>query len=323
MSDATSKSKQKSIQFKTCNDTPRKLLSIPPSPFLEKLGYGTGVNVWKLSHSPNSVKSPWAIKNVRKCVNKELSDKYQSLLTKEANILRSLDHENIIGFRGYLKSEDGRNCLAMEVGGESLGDLLEKRFENDLGPFPPDIIIKVAYSIAKALNYLHNEKNILHGDIKPYNVVIKNNFEDIKLCDFGVSIKLNDENITEKYVGTPIYSAPECIKGDKKTITEKSDIFSFGLILWEMIALFPPHTEDLINKNESALNSDDSLYTHVSDSEIEENYGTRPLLPPCELGSEYKYVLELFYACTEQDPDKRPSASSIIDYINMINKTNT
>ena len=259
-----------------------------------------------------------------------------------------MDHENIIGFRGYLKSEDGRNCLAMEVGGESLGDLLEKRFENDLGPFPPDIIIKVAYSIAKALNYLHNEKNILHGDIKPYNVVIKNNFEDIKLCDFGVSIKLNDENITEKYVGTPIYSAPECIKGDKKTITEKSDIFSFGLILWEMIALFPPHTEgnfykvkkhscfkndywlilifffpDLINKNESALNSDDSLYTHVSDSEIEENYGTRPLLPPCELGSEYKYVLELFYACTEQDPDKRPSASSIIDYINMINKTNT
>lgn len=204
-----------------------------------------GVNVWKLNQSSiaNSVQSPWAIKSVRKNINTNLSNTYQSLLRKEADILKSLNHENIIGFRGYLQADDGRNCLAMEVGGESLGNLIEKRYENKLGPYPAASILKVALCVAKALKYLHMEKKILHGDIKSFNIVVKDNFQEIKLCDFGVSLDLNDEKLSEKYVGTSIYSAPECQKGSDKAITEKSDIFSFGLVLWEMISLCPPHMQ--------------------------------------------------------------------------------
>ncbi|KAK6638098.1 hypothetical protein RUM44_008523 [Polyplax serrata] len=314
-------------KFTRQENTPRKIITIPPSPFLEKLGYGTGVSVWKLNHPPagNTIHSPWAIKNIRKNINAVQSDKYQMLLKNEANLLRTLNHENIIGFRGYMKSQDGRNCLAMEVGGESLGNMIETRCEEDLGPFPAKNILQVALSVAKALKYLHVEKKILHGDIKSFNIVIKDNFKEIKLCDFGVSLELTDKNISDKYVGTPIYSAPECQERNKGTVTEKADIFSFGLILWEMISLFPPHVEDLM-EDESMCDSDfdvslpDGDTSTLTEYDNEENFGTRPPLPDIELGPEYKPVIEIFYACTEQDPNKRPPASVLVDHLEMLLK---
>lgn len=201
--------------------------------------------MWKLQPSPkgNCPKSPWAIKNIRKNVTGALSNKYQSLLKKEAKILKNLEHENIVGFRGYLTSADGRTCLAMENGGQSLGSLIEIRLEEDLGPFPAKTILKVGLNIARALKYLHTEKNLLHGDIKSHNIVIKGDFEEIKLCDFGVSVKLDNDGVAHGYVGTPVYSAPECQDNSDEPITSKSDIFSFGLVLWEMIALCAPHTQ--------------------------------------------------------------------------------
>lgn len=199
--------------------------------------------MWKLSPKNQSARSPWAIKNVRKNIDEKTSQMYQSLLLKEAQLLETLNHENIIGYRGILKSSDGRNCLAMEIGGKSLGELIEDRNEDNLGPFPSKIILKVAYNIAKALKYLHDEKNILHGDIKSYNIVIKDDFKIIKLCDFGVSVKLDEKGQAHGFVGTPIYSAPEGQENSEDPVTAKSDIFSLGLVLWEMIALCPPHVQ--------------------------------------------------------------------------------
>lgn len=131
----------------------------------------------------------------------------------------------------------------MELCGESLGNMIEKRFENKLGPYPVNLIFSVTKNVAKALEYLHDEKNILHGDIKSFNIVVKNNFEVIKLCDFGVSIKLDENGIAHGFIGTPVYSAPECQEGANRPVTCKADIFSLGLVMWEMIALIPPHTE--------------------------------------------------------------------------------
>ncbi|XP_026678915.1 lymphokine-activated killer T-cell-originated protein kinase homolog [Diaphorina citri] len=102
-------------------------------------------------------------------------------LKVEAKVLKSLSHPNIIGFRGEGKTKDGRVCLAMETCGTSLGDLIEKRREEELGPFPPHF-----------------------GD-----------FEQIKLCDFGTPIFLNEQGLmaddTQEYVGTELWSAPEVL----------------------------------------------------------------------------------------------------------------
>lgn len=63
----------------------------------------------------------------------------------------------------------------MEECGISLGDLIENRNENKLGPFEPSLILKVILSVCKGLHYLHTEKKIIHGDLKSYNILIKGN----------------------------------------------------------------------------------------------------------------------------------------------------
>jgi PDZ-binding kinase len=96
----------------------------------------------------------------------------------------------------------------------------------------------VGVDIAKALDYLHTEKLLMHGDMKSGNVLIFGDFRMAKLCDFGVTMTLNEANgrvIPEQfYVGTQAWSAPEVIKldetfeNDEVVITCKADMFSYG-----------------------------------------------------------------------------------------------
>lgn len=90
------------------NTTP---LKIPGSPFMKKMGYGTGVAVYLLKGSSKKTKaasgSPWAIKKCLK--NKVQMDKtYETRLASEAEILKSLMHPNIVGFRSFTQADDGR-----------------------------------------------------------------------------------------------------------------------------------------------------------------------------------------------------------------------
>ncbi|XP_067390131.1 lymphokine-activated killer T-cell-originated protein kinase isoform X3 [Emydura macquarii macquarii] len=177
---------------------PSASIVIPASPFMQKLGYGTGVNVYLMKRSPKGMShSPWAVKKINpKCDNKQ-QNIYQQRLNEEAKILKNLQHPNIVGYRAFTQANDGSMCLAMEYGGEkSLNDLIEERNTKHQGPFPAATILKVALNMARGLKYLHNEKKLLHGDIKSSNVVIKGDFESVKICDVGVSLPL-DENMTD------------------------------------------------------------------------------------------------------------------------------
>ncbi|XP_027488624.1 lymphokine-activated killer T-cell-originated protein kinase, partial [Corapipo altera] len=92
--------------------------------------------------------------------------------------------------------------------------------------------------------YLHNEKKLLHGDIKSPNVVVRGDFEAVKICDVGVSLPL-DENMTVSdprlcYVGTEPWKPKEALE-EGGIITDRADIFAFGLTLWEMLTLSIPH----------------------------------------------------------------------------------
>jgi PDZ-binding kinase len=79
-------------------------------------------------------------------------------------------------------------------------------------------------------------------------------FEVIKLCDFGVAVPLKengemDTDAGAEYVGTALWSAPEVLREDGLTpITNKADMFSYGLVLWEMIALHPPHLDESLTE---------------------------------------------------------------------------
>ncbi|CAD7087083.1 unnamed protein product [Hermetia illucens] len=295
-------------------------VKIPATPLLKQLGYGTGVNVYQLDRSPRNGKmmSPWALKRVSKKITQNNGEIYETRIKEEAEVLRNLVHPNIVGFRGVIKSADGKENLAIEYCNVSLYDMIEEKTEaDDWTPFPASKIRKMCLDISKALDYLHNEAKILHGDIKSPNVLVKDDFEICKLCDFGVSLPLNKDgeldlmkNPKAKFVGTDLWAAPEALEDN--IITDKCDIFSFGLVIYEMIALIPPHTWALNVGNKE--NDEDET---IMEASFEPIIGTRPPLPESfELSDEYCPVVEIFYICTNELAEDRPTAKTLLKALN-------
>ncbi|GJQ71547.1 hypothetical protein Trydic_g11255 [Trypoxylus dichotomus] len=293
---------------------------IPPSPFMKRLGYGTGISVYKLNRSPvcSRVQSPWAIKIVRSTSNKTIRNR----LRNEAAILRKLNHPNIVGFRAVTNDARGEVCLALEACTSSLGDMIEARNEKELMAFPARTIAIVAYDIAKAFNYLHNTAYILHCDVKSYNILIQEDFKVCKLCDFDIALPLEPDGTVNKEhilnassLGTAPWMAPE-VALDNSPST-KSDIYSYGLVLWEMIALtVPPLCEDEYESDSSYL-EESKLDSSESDNSILNSScfkrkDWRPELPAQEYSQDYNNIFELFYCCTMKEPEYRPAADLLV-----------
>jgi len=290
---------------------------IPPSPFMTRLGYGTGVSVYRLNRvaSESDMRSPWAVKKVNKKAKSGISER----LALEASILKQLQHPNIVGFRAISGSVDGELCLAMEDCEKALEDIIEEKafLEED---FTYEEILKVSWAIANALSYLHNEKKILHGDIKSGNVLIRGDFEAVKLCDFGVALRLKDDvsglkNPGDRYIGTEPWKCKEALNGG--IISDKADIFAYGLLIWEMLALNVPHVDLLADSDEetdTGLSMDEEDDGACDTEEYLAALGTRPPLPPkfettdCLMSP----VIQLFCCCTSEDPKDRPSAKDIV-----------
>ncbi|XP_075970008.1 lymphokine-activated killer T-cell-originated protein kinase-like [Anticarsia gemmatalis] len=290
-------------------------ITIPPSPFLNRLGYGTGVNVMQLVRSPRAgqIRSPWALKMLNKRVkpNKVYTDR----LKAEADLLQRMSHPNIVGFRAFSKAKI--LYLGMEACDLSLGDMIEKRIEDDGEIFLPRQILKVASDISSALDYLHTKIQILHGDMKSYNILVNGDFVVCKLCDFGVTLPLDENGVVDRqkagkavYFGTEAWSAPEVIHGGE--ISHKTDIWPLGLTLWEMMALMPPHTQvddEDEDMDDSVLSLDD--LDQSIDEYFNDRYGTRPAVPVNISEKVYAHPLALFYCCTETMPAMRPSAQHL------------
>ncbi|XP_068236094.1 lymphokine-activated killer T-cell-originated protein kinase-like isoform X2 [Palaemon carinicauda] len=296
------------------------VFSIPPSPCMRQLGYGTGVNVYLMDRfSPvrGCYKSPWAVKKVNSRIPR--SSEYGNRIDAEAGVLKGLCHPNIIGFRSYGKEIGGTPCLMMECGEKSLLDLIEERQEENFGPFSAEYILKMTKDIGAALCYLHEEKKLLHGDIKSANILVKGEFEVVKLCDFGVTLTLDDKGYAcknEEYVGTECWSPPEVFSCEK--ISQRSDIFSLGLVIWEMLSLHAPHVDKLFFEescDESDLEKMEAIKVRKAEGEIEysKSLGTRPPIPDIDMSDDgYLTVVEIYYACTEREELKRPTARSLL-----------
>jgi eukaryotic-like serine/threonine-protein kinase len=162
-------------------------------------------------------------------------------LTREARLLASLNHPRIAALHG-MEQSDGRHFLVMElVEGETLADRLLR------GPMPAREALAVAQQIAEALEAAH-EKGVIHRDLKPGNVKITPE-DEVKVLDFGLAKALDSDlgssNISNSptlsrmateagiILGTAAYMSPEQAKGFPAD--QRSDIFSFGVVLFEML----------------------------------------------------------------------------------------
>jgi serine/threonine protein kinase len=165
---------------------------------------------------------------------------------REARVMAGMRHPNIIQVFDY-ELVDGQPCLIMEyVPGASLGSYLKalhKRGEK----LPQQMVARIISALASAIDYAHNQ-NIIHRDLKPANVLLRSASgpidaeqplpEDVEpiLTDFGL-VRLLDSTIqtsTGTVSGTPAYMSPEQARGDK--LDRKTDIYSLGVMLYEMIA---------------------------------------------------------------------------------------
>lgn len=145
----------------------------------------------------------------------------------EARAAASLSHNNIVNV--YDVGQDGFvHYIVMEyIDGVTLKDLIMRR-----APFDNDEILGVAIQIASALNHAHKH-NIIHRDIKPQNILVTSN-GTVKVTDFGIAKASTSKTITvaNNTMGSVHYFSPEQAKGS--FVTAKSDIYSLGLVMYEM-----------------------------------------------------------------------------------------
>ena len=147
----------------------------------------------------------------------------------EAQAMKEMDHQNVVHVFDF-GEQNGQLFIAMTyVKGISLADILDKQSKL---PFEAiEIIIK---QIARGLLYAHS-KNIIHRDVKPSNIMITHD-NRVYIMDFGISYiqEMEKEHLTKTgmTMGTPEYMSPEQCHGDEVTI--QSDIYSMGVILYEM-----------------------------------------------------------------------------------------
>ena len=156
---------------------------------------------------------------------------------REAHFMASLQHENILHVYDFTKDRGTMHIIMEYVQGIDLYDLLE------LTPrLPVDIAAVIALQVARALDYAHF-RGVIHRDIKPANVMISKHGE-VKLMDFGIARddKLSDLTETGTGLGTPSYMSPEQILGDK--LDFRSDVFSLGIVLYQMVTGQKPFVED-------------------------------------------------------------------------------
>lgn len=155
---------------------------------------------------------------------------------KETDIkhLRKLNHPNIITFKGVC-TQAPCYCIVMEYC--PYGQLYEVL--RDGKRLPPALLFDWAKQIANGMNYLHSHK-IIHRDLKSPNVLIAAN-DIIKISDFGTSREWNEKSTKMSFAGTVAWMAPEVIRNEP--CSEKVDIWSFGVLLWELMTHEIPYKD--------------------------------------------------------------------------------
>lgn len=179
---------------------------------------------------------------------KNLSDKEKENAINEVRILASINHRNIISYKeAFFDKQSESLCIVMEL--VDMGDLygqIMKSLKRQGSTIPQadaeyeglreDFIWRVFIQVVKGLKSMH-DLNIMHRDLKSANVFL-NTDESVKLGDMNVSKVATQEGLNFTQTGTPYYASPEVWKDEPYDI--KSDIWSLGCVLYEMITLKPP-----------------------------------------------------------------------------------
>lgn len=214
----------------------RKQIIIIPAMILETYmfvknlgsgGFGTVFKVKSIKDNRNYALKILLLDDLNKEEEKSMNIEYEKF--REIKILKELDNSNIVKYKNHYEfEEEGLLMILISLADDNLETFL-KNFQPN-----KQKILTYFGEICNGLNYLHS-KNIIHKDLKPKNILIKN--DTIKICDFGISRKRTDEKTftkeSENICGTSGYISPEILNGSK--FNEKVDIWALGIIFHQML----------------------------------------------------------------------------------------
>ena len=171
--------------------------------------------------------------------NENCSEDDDREILNEINILRTLDHPNILKIFEFYSSKESYSIVTeLCQGGELFQEIIDR------GPFNETYAAYVMLQILSAINYCHGMK-IVHRDLKPENILIVERDSSgrprIKIADFGTSKMFEKGAVQRKLVGSSYYIAPEVLK---KHYDEKCDIWSCGVIMYIVLSGRPPFGGD-------------------------------------------------------------------------------
>ena len=214
-----------------------------------------------------------------------LGARLEKQFTKEVTLLSRLSHPNVIKFVGAYKDPPVYCVLTEYLPEGSLRSFLHKPENRSLSLKK---LIEFALDIARGMEYIHS-RHVIHRDLKPENVLIDEDFK-LKIADFGIACEEEYCDMLADDPGTYRWMAPEMIK--RKPHGRKADVYSFGLVLWEMVAGAIPY-EDM-NPVQAAFAV---LHKNI-----------RPAVPG-DCPAAMKALIE---QCWSVAPDKRPEFWQIV-----------
>lgn len=194
---------------------------------------------------PGSSKDAAPPKPRRVAVKQMKGDRQMQLyeLLKEARVMASLRHPNICAFVGVCADSGplGRRYLLSEMLDCSLFDLLHRQEHLSWqGTVTLPLVIKLSAGISSGIAYLHS-RNLVHADLKSSNILIDWSHSDTlsaRICDFGHSA-IRPVPVPHDRICTPHWAAPEVLRGEG--LSPAADVFSIGILIWEMLTLRVPH----------------------------------------------------------------------------------
>lgn len=200
------------------------------------IGVGGMAVVYKAWHI--SLEKFFAIKKLSDTLSQ--SGEARERFIREARTHSKLEHKNIVKFHDILQDAGtGAVYIVMEyIEGRTLSRMIGK----ETGPIPFERAYPLYRQILEGIKYAHST-GVVHRDIKPGNIIVRNDGV-VKILDFGIARDETGHTLTQsgQVVGTLQYASPEQIRGER--VDQRSDIYSLGMTLYEMLAGRLPHDID-------------------------------------------------------------------------------
>lgn len=266
-----------------------------------KLGSGSFGEVWRAAISGYTC----AVKILR---TSTMTLKEQTRVVSEVALLQELDHANIVRYLGREIRSNDDLLIIMEYVPHSLYDAVRRARRGLRRRFAPREIMNVTANIARGLFYLHNLRvPVIHRDLKSKNVLVEWDIDSevisiTKLCDFGVAKAMTESTVADSLVGTTRWMAPEIVSllygGKAVAYTIKADIWSLGMVLYEMIECQVPYQE---------VNQWD-VKGFITRGVVPRITNTDPGIAP---------LIQLLNSCLQLNPRNRPTARDFMATVLM------